>query len=402
MTADLDLVIFGATGFTGRLVSEYVLARSGRTRVGLAGRDRGKLEALRRELAADAELIVADSSDRASLDTMVKRTRVVCTTVGPYAKYGSDLVASCAAQGVDCCDLTGEPQWVRRMIDAHHEDARRSGARIVPCCGFDSIPSDLGVFMLQEHARATHGAPCDEVTLAMTRLRGGVSGGTIATMFSIQEELREDRAVRRLLVDPYALVEERGPDARDRPGVRFHEELNAWVTPFLMAFMNRKVVHRTNALGGYPYGRDFKYAELSAFRRGPRGAMRALRMSAGMGALLAMMSVGPTRNLLERALARPGEGPSKRTRERGLFEAMLIGHGTDATTHAPFRVRGRVAGKGDPGYAGTAVMLGEAALCLAQDPPIGGGGVQTPAVALGGALLGRLGAAGMTFEVDRS
>jgi short subunit dehydrogenase-like uncharacterized protein len=386
-----DVVIFGATGFTGRLVAEYVVKHRNGARVAIAGRDRQKLEKVKSEIG-DVDVIIANTDDRASLDAMVAQTKVVCTTVGPYAKYGSELVAACAAKGVHYCDLTGEPQWVRRMIDAHHNDAKRTGARIVPACGFDSIPSDLGVHTLQSLAKAKHGAACNDVTFAITRVRGGASGGTIATMFAIQEEARADRNIRRLLADPYGLVDEKGPDTRDSYRVLFNDDLQRWTVPFFMSYANRKVVHRTNALEGYAYGHDFKYRELSAFRPTLRGRLSAWRMQIGMAALVAAVSAPPTRKLLQRGLAKPGEGPSQKTQDRGLFEAALVGRGPG------FLVRGKVFGKGDPGYAATARMLGESALCLASTT--GPGGLLTPAFAMGDALVERLRKVDFEFSAE--
>ncbi len=397
---DFDLVIFGATGFTGQLTAAYVAQHKGAARIAIAGRDRAKLEALRDQLGADVGIVVADVADRASLDALVERTKVVCTTVGPYAKYGDALVAACVAAGVDCCDLTGEAQWVKRVIDAHHEAALLSGARIVNSCGFDSIPSDLGTMMLQSHARATHGAPCAKVTFAMRRMKGGASGGTVASMFEMFEAAGRDAGARKALGDPYSLVpkDARGPDRSDVSGVAWDDDLQAWTAPFIMASHNAKIVRRSNALMGFPYGRDFSYREVSAFKRGARGLARAASMTMGLAGLAVAGTAAPLRSLLKVRLPKPGEGPSKELRERGFFDVELMGKGT-SKDGAPFTVRGRVAAKGDPGYAATARMLGEAALCLAMDGENSGGGVLTPAAAMGEPLLQRLRAAGMTFEI---
>jgi short subunit dehydrogenase-like uncharacterized protein len=373
-----DLVLFGATGFTGRLVAEYLLQRRAPIKWAIAGRDRRKLEAL----DTGVPILIADANDLASLDAVAAQTRVVCSTVGPYAKYGSPLVEACAKHGVDYCDLTGETHWIRRMIDAHHEQAKKSGARIVHCCGFDSIPSDLGTFMVEEHARATHGAPCDDVVFAMRGSAGGVSGGTIASMLNLLDEAKKDREVRKVMFDPYALNpegERNGPDGQDQRTVRFDDTLGAWTAPFVMAAINARIVRRSNALAGYRYGRDFKYREVVAFKRGPVGLAMASGMTAGLGGFMAATAFSPTRKLLERTLLpAPGQGPSQQTRERGYFRAQVVGTGKDKSGR-PFRVEGRIAGHGDPGYAATARMLAESALSLASDPRDSSGGVLTPA-----------------------
>jgi len=393
-----DLVLFGATGFTGRLVAEYLAQKKVPLKWAIAGRDRKKLEAL----GAGVPILIADAGDLASLDAVATQTRVICSTVGPYARYGSPLVEACAKNGVDYCDLTGETHWIRKMIDAHHDQAQKSGARIVHCCGFDSIPSDLGTFMLQEHARATHGAPCTEVVFAVRGSRGGVSGGTIASMMDLIDLAKRDREVRKILLDPYALNPEgdrRGPDGHDQRSVRYDDTLGSWTAPFVMEAINARIVRRSNALSGYRYGRDFRYREVVAFKRGPLGLALASGMTAGLGVFVAATAFAPTRAVLKRTLLpAPGQGPSADTRERGFFRVQLVGTGTDKSGQ-PFRVEGRVAGHGDPGYAATARMLAESALCLASDERTSEGGVLTPATALGARLLERLRTADMTFEV---
>jgi short subunit dehydrogenase-like uncharacterized protein len=353
------------------------------------------------ELGASVPILVGDVREPASIDAIARQTRVVCTTVGPYAEHGGPLVAACAEHGTDYCDLTGELQWVRRMIDAHQAAAERSGARIVPSCGFDSIPSDLGVAVLQEHARRTHGAPCDDVTFAVTKLRGGASGGTIASMLGMVEEATRDRDVRRLLQDAYCLNpegEREGPDDAGMRGVSWDAELGAWTAPFVMGAINERVVRRTNALSGYPYGRSFRYREVLAFPRGARGFGLAAGAAFGLAAGIAAVTLPPVRAILRRSvLPAPGEGPSAERRARGFFEITLVGKGR-ATDGRPFTVRGTVAAQGDPGYAATSRMLGEAALCLALDERSPEVGFLTPAVAMGERLVVRLRAAGMTLR----
>ncbi|QRK06441.1 saccharopine dehydrogenase NADP-binding domain-containing protein [Archangium violaceum] len=407
---EFDIILWGATGFTGRLVAEY-LARTQdahRARWALAGRDRARLEQVRASLAAkhpacaSLPLVLGDAKDPASLDALVARTRVVITTVGPYARHGDELVAACARSGTDYCDLTGEVQWMRRTIDAHHARARETGARIVHTCGFDSIPSDLGVLVIQEHMRQQHGSHCNRVRYLVTKLRGGVSGGTVASMLQAVDETRADPSVRRVLGNPHALDPEprRGrPEERDQLGVRYDAELGRWTGPFVMAAVNTRVVRRSNALLGYPWGQDFLYSEASSFGPGVKGMLSAAGMSAGLvGGLFAAASIPPVRRLIEKRFA-PGEGPSEEERERGSFEIRLIGEGTSAKTGRPVRLEGKVAGRGDPGYAATSRMLSESALCLAFDDIPKEGGVLTPASSMGMKLVERLRRADMTFEV---
>lgn len=406
---ELDVVVWGATGFTGQLVSEYLIDRypDGALQLGLGGRDRQKLEAVRTRLAAahpgaaELPLVVGDSFDAASLDALASRTRVVCTTVGPYAKYGAELVAACVRQGTDYCDLTGEVQFIRRMIDAHHDAAKQNGTRIVHCCGYDSIPSDLGTLLLQETSRERHGASCREVKLFAGESKGSMSGGTIASMLNVLDEARRDRDVRRVIADPYALNpegERRGPDGPDPMRVRRDPDLGMWVGPFVMAAINSRVVRRSNALSGYAYGRDFRYSEEMSFGRGVRGLFRATAFTAGLGAFMAAANARVTRGLLEHKLPQPGEGPSREQREAGYFVTRLIGKATDPG----MQMRVRVEGQHDPGYGETSRMLGESAACLAldRDQPGTPGGILTPASAMGLRLVERLRDAGMVFDVE--
>lgn len=400
-----DLVLLGATGFTGRYVAIELAKRYLKSdlRWALAGRNRAKLERIRAELAdidpvyANLDLIIADSKDRASLDALAASTSVVCTTVGPYAKYGSDLVAACAASGTDYCDLTGEVHWAHDMIQEHHDTARASGARIVHFCGFDSIPSDLGTLMLQRAALERHGRPCSEIRFYIWRVSGGFSGGTIDSMVNTIERIRERPELRSILANPFALSPEgKGPRQPNPMGPHYSEEAKAWLGPFVMAPVNTRVVHRTNAMLEHVYGRDFTYSERMRMGSGPRGALMATGFTLGLGALLASLNSETLRPLVQRyILPKPGEGPSPEAVESGFFEARLFGEVDGAIIQA------KVRGERDPGYGATATMLSEAAVCLALD---GGqlesqGGVLTPAVAMGDALITRLRDAGMTFEL---
>lgn len=396
---DFDIVLFGATGFTGQLVAEYLTRKKAGVRWALAGRSRDKLERVRRDLgtvdpsAGELPIVVADSFDRAAMDDVARRARVVCTTVGPYAKYGEPLVAACAEAGTGYCDLTGETPWIRRMIDAYHDRAAATGARVVHCCGFDSIPSDLGVLMLHDHL-AQQGDRLAEARCRVVRVKGGVSGGTAASMMAIFENVR-DPAVRRALADPYVLDPDgspRGPDRPDFMGPKRDAD-GRWTAPFVMAGVNTRVVRRSNALLDHAYGRDFRYDEAFDTGAGLGGLAKAIGVSTAMAAVaVAVLPAG--RRLLARFLPAPGEGPSREERERGRFRLEIR-----AKSAAGQQLVGVIAGNLDPGYGQTAVMLGESALCLAQDELSARGGVLTPAASMGMKLVDRLRAAGMTFRV---
>lgn len=408
---EYDIVLMGATGFTGRLVAEYLLGRhgvGGQVRWALAGRSREKLDKIRVELgeaAAGLPLIVADSHDRASLDAMVQRTRVVCTTVGPYALHGSELVAACAGHGTDYCDLAGEVPWMRRMLDAHADAAEESGARIVHCCGFDSIPSDLGVWFLQREAMERFGQPLRRVRMRVKAAKGGLSGGTYASMLNIVEEARRDREVARVLRNPYALCPPGAREGERQPYVSsasYDPAFELWTAPFVMAAINTRVVMKSNALSGFSYGRDFRYDEAVMTGRGFSGRLKATTLSLGMGAFALGAGLGPTRALLKKmVLPKPGEGPSREAREAGFFKIVMDGRNdNDAAS-----LRVAVSGDRDPGYGSTSKMLGETALALALDlpPDARAGGIWTPSTALGERLLDRLvGHAGLSFEVLES
>ena len=400
---EFDVVVWGATGFTGKLVAQYLrdaYGTRGDVRWALAARNEQKLSGLEESLGAGSvPTIIADSNDEASLDAMARRTRVVITTVGPYAKYGSALVAACVRNATDYCDLAGEAQWIQRMIDEHHDDALRSGARIVNCCGFDSVPSDMSVWFMQQQAMAHFGEYCKSIVLLVKAIKGGASGGTYASMLNIIRESRADRSVARALSNPYTLNpagEREGPERRDQKGVEFSELAGQWTAPFVMAGINTRVVRRSHALKGYPYGRDFRYHEAVAAGPGTAGRVKANMLTAGIGAFVAAAAFDVSRGLLERfVLPEPGEGPDEEARRNGFFDLRTYGELADGRV-----IRGKTTGDRDPGYGSTSKMLSECALCLALDEPRSPGGVLTPAVAMGDALLGRLREnAGLTFEI---
>jgi short subunit dehydrogenase-like uncharacterized protein len=401
-----DIIVWGASGFTGRLVVEYLAAHyppGESLRWAIGGRNREKLERTLDDFRFPEErpeIIVADSMDTASMRDMAGRTRVVVTTVGPYAKYGSPLVQACAESGTDYCDLTGETQWIRRMIDQHEETARKTGARILMSCAFDSVPSDIGVHVLNREAARSHGQPCQSITMLVRAMKGGASGGTIASMLNVIDEARADRSIARTMNDPYALNpagERDGPDGRDQRNAVFNDNAGVWTGPFIMAGINTRIVRRTNALLNYPYGRGFRYSEATITGRGLRGRLKATGSGLGLKLFVIVAAFPPLRKyLLQPFLPEPGEGPSREERENGYFNLLMIGELKDGEV-----MRLRIKGDRDPGYGSTSKMLAETALCLAKDEPDVGGGLWTPAAALGDKLVERLVRnAGLTFELE--
>ncbi len=390
-----DVVVFGATGFTGGLVAEYLARHTAGVRWAIAGRDRAKLEAVKTKLGVDVPVLVADARDAHALRQLAGQTTVVATTTGPFALHGDELVAACVEHGTHYCDLSGETQWIARMIARHHEAARKSGARIVHACGYDSLPADLGVFALQQHALATLGQACSEVQ-ALAYIRGpNMSGGTFASIFNVAEEARHDKAVRRLLFDPHGLATD--PRAAtgsksEQHGISYLADAGVYTAPFLMASANVRIVHRSNSLLDYPYGRDFVYNEAMPTGKGVGGMLAAAAVTAATSALLVGAGVPPLRALLQRVLPQPGTGPSEKARQGSYFAHEL--YGVVQGKH----VRARFAAKGDPGYGETAKMLGESALSLAFDEASSQGGVLTGASALGQALIKRLHKARFTIE----
>jgi short subunit dehydrogenase-like uncharacterized protein len=401
---EFDLVVWGASGFTGHLVTEYLCqtyGTGGELRWAIAGRNREKLEQVREECLPRARrkslpVLIADSGDPASLARLVRQTRVICSTVGPYAKYGTALVAACTAEGTDYCDLTGEVQWMARVIADYQGAAQASGARIVHTCGYDSIPFDIGTWYLQQAMLQKHGEPARRVKTRVGRTRGGASGGTIASMLNMLEEMQHDPAIRQVLADPYALNppgSRAGRDGPDQSDARFDPDFEQWTSPFIMAGVNTRVVRRSHALLGFPWGEDFQYDEAVLNRSRAQATLAAVGTGAGMMAL----ALGPARKLAQRLLPSPGDGPSRRQRENGYWEVFFHGvHASDRRRDLRLRVTGDM----DPGYGSTAKMLGEAGVCLALDEPATKGGFWTPASALGGKLQQRLAArAGLCFEL---
>jgi short subunit dehydrogenase-like uncharacterized protein len=389
-SSKFDIVVYGATGFTGQLVAEYLAAHykgDANLKWAMAGRSKEKLASVRDAIGAPAKtpLIVADASDAASLQAMIDQTRSVVTTVGPYLLYGNELVAACAASGTDYFDLCGETPWMRRMIDAHEATARRSGARIVFSCGYDSLPFELGVFRCEEAAKKTLGAPVSRVKGRIRAMKGTFSGGTAASGKALFEAAAKDQGLLALMRDPFSLTPDfQGP--KQPPGNRpmLDEDLQAWVTPFFMANINTRNVHRSNMLMGFPYGRDFVYDEMQITGPGVEGEALARRILAA------------NNKMATSAVPKPGEGPSKEERETGYYDLLFVGVAPDGR-----QVRVAVHGDRDPGYGSTSRMISECAICLLRDAPDVPAGIWTPGAAMGDRLIKRLVEhAGITFSVE--
>ncbi|MGV9586695.1 saccharopine dehydrogenase family protein [Nocardia farcinica] len=411
-TRDFDLTVFGATGFVGKLTAEYLLdAAPEGARIALAGRSADKLSKVREELgprAANWELVVADSTDQAALDALAARTTAVITTVGPYLRYGMPLVRACAEAGTHYADLTGEPLFIREAIDAHHDRAVETGAKIVNSCGYDSVPSDLSVYQLYRSSVADNTGELTDVTLVAS-LKGGVSGGTIDSGRAMMEAVAADSSKAAVLAHPYSLSPDKSMDpdvgrqsdqALERAS-NIDPSLDGWVGTFVMAAHNTKIVRRTNGLLGWVYGKNFRYREVMSAGSSRLSPVIATVMSGGIvaglaaGAVLSRARAG--RKLLDTVLPKPGTGPSEESRRSGWFTMKTFARTTSGAKYVA-----TFAGKGDPGYQATAVMLGQSGLCLAFDELPELAGILTPAAAMGDALTERLRAAGMTIEVARA
>src|ERR1700743_3125629 len=389
-SAKFDIVVYGATGFTGQLVAEYLAThyRDDRDlKWAMAGRSLEKLASVRDAIGAPADLplIVADAADAASLQAMGAQAKAVLTTVGPYLLYGNELLAACAESGTDYFDLCGEVPWMRRMIDAHQATAERSGARIVFSCGYDSLPFELGVYTCEEAAKKTFGAPVARVKGRIRAMKGTFSGGTAACGKAIVDAAAKDPSLLTLVRDPFALTPGfSGP--KQPPGNRpvYDEGLQTWLPPFFMANINTRNVHRSNALLGFAYGKDFVYDEMQIAGPGEEGEARAKRIMAA------------NNNLAGAAVPKPGEGPSKEERESGYYDLLFVGIASDGR-----QVRASVKGDRDPGYGSTSKMIVECAICMLRDTPDVPAGFWTPGAAMREALIKRLvDNAGLTFQVE--
>jgi short subunit dehydrogenase-like uncharacterized protein len=402
-TKKYDVIVFGATSFVGQILCRYLLGEFGtadkpgtrQLRWAIAGRSKSKLETLIGELGTkDVAIITADADDAAALTAMATQTRVLVSTVGPYALFGDTLVKVCAENGTDYCDLTGEAHWVRKMIATNEAAAKLSGARIVNCCGFDSIPSDLGVMYLQQQSMLHYGEPCVSVQMRVKAMRGAASGGTVASMLNIVREATRDKALRREYANPYSLCVGTAATAPPKTkqhnvtGAEFDGDHKTWVAPFVMAAINTRIVLRSHSLLGNTYGSSFQYNEAMMMGKGFGGRTRAVTFSAGLAGFLVGAAIAPTRWLMEKTfLPAPGDGPSPAAQQRGFWDYRFVGHTADGR-----ELRVKVTGDRDPGYGSTAKMLGEAAACLALDisKDAVAGGFWTPSTAMGQPLMARL------------
>ncbi len=385
---ELDIVVYGATGFTGRLVAEYLnnhYGVKGEVVWAMAGRSLSKLEQVRdeMEISNDVSLVVADSSDIDSINAMVERTAVVCTTVGPYQLYGNELVAACAAAGTDYVDLCGEPGWMHKMIGAHSAAAEASGARIVFSCGFDSVPFDLGVLFLQQTAEQKLGSTVPRVRGRVRAMKGTFSGGTLASFRTTMAAAAKDPDLINVLRNPFSLTP--GFTGAEQPkGDKpvFDEVLQSWIAPFVMASINTKNIHRSNLLMGHQYGTDFVYDEMMLTGPGEQGEAIANHIA--------------NDNSMAEDQTQPGDGPDKESRENGMYDVLFVGEASDGQL-----VKVSVQGDKDPGYGSTSKMIAESAVCLRKNPEAASGGIWTPAPAMGSLLIDRLQAnAGLTFTIE--
>jgi len=392
-SSKFDIVVYGATGFTGQLVAEYLAAHytgRGDPKWAMAGRSKEKLAAVRDAIGAPADttLIVADGGDAASLKAMVDHTRLVISTVGPYQLYGSDLVAACAASGTDYLDLCGEPLWMRKMIDAHEAAAKASGARIVFSCGFDSIPFELGVFFVEQEAKKVFGAPASRVKTRVRAMKGTFSGGTAASARATFAAVAKDLSLVSMVQDPFVLTP--GFDGPKQPRGNksiLEEDMDSWSAPFVMATINTRNVHRSNMLMNFSYGKDFVYDEMILTGPGEQGEANAKKVVAAVNAeRMGASGGGP----------KPGEGPSREERESGMYDLLFVAIAPDGR-----QVRAAVKGDRDPGYGSTSKMISECAICLLRDAPDVPAGIWTPGAAMGDRLIKRLvDHAGLTFTVE--
>lgn len=389
-SAKFDIVVYGATGFTGQLVAEYLATHykgDASLKWAMAGRSLEKLKSVRDAIGAPAAtpLIVADASDAASLKAMAEQTMSVITTVGPYQLYGEELLAACVATGTDYFDLCGEPIWMRQMIDKYETAAKDSGARIVFSCGFDSVPFELGTFFVQEEAKRVFHAPAARVKGRVRDMRGTLSGGTAASAKATFDAVAKDMSLIAILNDPFALTPGfAGPKQPKGNKPLVEEDLQSWAAPFMMALINTRNVHRSNMLMGFPYGRDFVYDEMVLTGPGEKGEANAKRVMAANAE-----KTGPS-------APKPGEGPSKEERENGLFNLLYVAIAPDGRM-----VCAGVTGDRDPGYGSTSKMISECAICMLRDATDVAAGFWTPGAAMQHKLIKRLrDNAGLTFEVE--
>ncbi len=383
---NFDFILYGATSFVGKIMCEYLADYDAEEfKWAMAGRSEKKINDLKKELSLEGiQHFIVDAENEVLLEQMANQTKVVISTVGPYALYGEPLLKVCATTGTDYCDLTGEPQWIKRMLDAHEKTAQASGARIINSAGFDSIPSDLGVYFSQKYAHEKTGSYVDQIKMRVRKMRGGASGGTVASLLNVLKEAKTNPALRKALINPYILCPEGHPFSvrqKNHKKAEYDEELKFWTMPFVMAAINERIVHRTNALLENRYGDDFRYDEAMSAKK----SSDAKKMTFGLGAFVVGASITPVRWMLENfILPKPGEGPSKKEQLKGMFDMRFFAKLADG-----YQVV-KVEGDRDPGYGSTAKMLVQTALTLAKDVPDLPGGFWTPAAGLNEPLRNRL------------
>jgi len=399
---EFDIIVWGASGFTGRLVALYLFDKygaSGNLKWAMGGRDLKKLEKVRDEVAnKNVSLVIADSNDKVSLLNMANRTKVICTTVGPYAKYGSNLVEACIKSHIHYCDLAGEVQWMYKMINSHHEEAKINGSKIVHACGFDSIPSDMGVYFIQREVKAKRGVIAQKIKMRVAAISGGISGGTYASLSQVLEEAQKDKMVYKILTNPYALNpinEQFGKDESDLKNVIFDKESQSWIGPFIMASINTKVVRRSNFLISHAYGKSFRYDEATIFGKGFFARIKGIFSTILIGLIMSAKHGSLLKKGLDIFFPIPGEGPTKKKMEKGFYNLRFY-----ITLEDGSNAFAKVTGDMDPGYGSSSKMLAESAVCLAKDKLSNTSGVLTPSIAMGDSLLKRLEKnAGLTFSL---
>ena len=394
-----DIIIWGATSFTGKLVVEYLFEKFASTKIkwAIAGRNKEKLENIRSKVAdKNIPIFIADSFDEKSLSVIVKKSKVICSTVGPYSLYGSLLVELCVKHRTNYCDITGEAQWIRKIIDKFHEDAKKKKIKIVNSCGFDSIPSDMGVYFIQNQIKKAYKSYAKSIKMRVAGIRGGISGGTYGSMNNLLKEAYADKSVFKVLNNPYGLNPNdkmEGLDKKDLRKIIFDNESNSWIYPFIMAGINTKIVRRSNALSNFQYGKEFTYEEATIAGKGISGFWKAVLALFP----LAMIGINPNsflKKIVNSFMPKPGEGPGIEKRKNGFYNLRFY-----ITIDKKKKAFAKVIGDSDPGYGSTSKMLAESALSLAFDNLPGNYGVITPSFAMGDKLLNRLKEnAGLSFE----
>ena len=395
-----DIIIWGASSFTGKLVTEYIFNNYGSSKIkwAIAGRNLDKLEKVRSQVAdEDIPIFIADSFDEDSLSKFVKKTKVICSIVGPYSLYGTKLVKLCVDNNTHYCDITGEAHWIRNLIDNFHEEAKSKKIKIVNSCGFDSIPSDMGVYFIQNEIKKLYKSYAKSIKMRVAGIRGGISGGTYGSINNLLKEAYADKNVFKVLNNPYGLNPKdkmEGMDKKDLRKIIFDKESNSWIYPFIMAGINTKIVRRSNALSNFKYGKDFRYEEATMSGKGISGFWKAILAVFP----LAMVGLNPNsflKKIVNSFMPKPGEGPGLEKRKNGFYNLRFY-----ITIDDKNKAFAKVIGDSDPGYGSTSKMLAESALCLAFDKLPENYGIVTPSFSMGDKLLDRLNHnAGLKFEL---